>query len=412
MKNIFVINHWSGIAGGNVSLVQVSSAINKMPEKYFLAIYCPGSPPDLADWLEEEGIEVIRSKSFLATFNHYQGSNKFLLSYTSLKYIYKVIMREGWKEVEKSLKRKNPDLVILNSMTLFWMGPLIKKMGYKIICFQRETFINGYFSLRTLIMKKMMKKFFDGIVFISNNDLSDMGEDFNIKLNVITDKVDLNKYKRAVSKNNNISNRTIKILYLGGMSRLKGALVIVKALEILRREFDVKLVFLKYNLSNQNNYKSMGRTIKNNFFKLVGIKYEFKVLKFIKKYDLYKNIEFFDTVRNPEELIMNSDVVVFPSSKPHQARPLYEAGAAKTPIVISDFKETNEFAMNEFNCLTFKPGNAHDLAEKLFRVINNKEIRRKIVENNYEQTVRNHDFNSLSEELDRFFWSIMNSRDL
>jgi len=406
MKNIFVINHWSGIAGGNVSLVQISSAINKMSEKYFLTVYCPESPTDLANWLEEEGIEVIKSKSFPATFNHYQGSNKFILSYTSLKYIYKVIMKEGWKEIEESLRSKKPDLVILNSMTLFWMGPLIRKMGYKTICFQRETFINGFFSLRTLIMKKMMKKYFDGIVFISNNDLNEMGQDYNKELNVITDKVDLSKYKRTITKNINTSNKTIKILYLGGMSRLKGAFVIVKALEILRKELDFKLIFLKYDLLKQNNYKPIGRRIKNKIFKLVGIKYEFKVLKFIEKHDLYKNIEFFDTVRNPEELIMNSDVVVFPSSKPHQARPLYEAGAAMTPCIISDFKETSEFAMNEFNCLTFKAGNANDLAKKLLRVIKDQEIRRKIVVNNYNQTVKNHDFNSLSEELDRLFCSI------
>lgn len=407
MKNIFIINHWSGIAGGNVSLVHVSSAINRMSKKYCLTVYCPDSPPDLANWLEEEGIQVVRSKTFPATFNHYQGSNKFILSYTSLKYIYNVITKKGWKDIEDTIRLKNPDLVIVNSMTLFWMGPLIKKMGYKALCFQRETFIKGIFSLRTYIMKNIMKKYFDEIVFISHNDLKEFGTKFTKEVNVITDKVDLNKYERSKKDHINISEGTTNILYLGGMSRLKGAYIIVRALSILREKVDVKLTFLKYCPNEYVNCKSLSRRIVYKIFNFVGIKYEFKVLKYIEKHDLFNNIIFYDTLRNPEELIMNSDVVVFPSTKPHQARPLYESGAAMTPCIISDFIETSEYAVDEVNCLTFKPGNADDLAKKILRIINDTELREKIVSNNHNQTVQNHDVNSLCAELDILFSTIL-----
>lgn len=407
MKNIFIINHWSGIAGGNVSLVHVSSAINSMSKKYSLTVYCPDSPPDLANWLEEEGIQVVRSKSFPATFNHYQGSNKFILSYTSLKYIYNVITKKGWKDIEDAIQLKNPDLVIVNSMTLFWMGPLIKQMGYKTLCFQRETFIKGIFSLRTYIMKNIMKKYFDAIVFISHNDLKEFGKKFTKEVNVITDKVDLKKYDRSKKDPINISERPINILYLGGMSRLKGAYIIVKALSILREKVDVKLTFLKYCPNKYVNCKSLSRRIVYKIFNLIGIKYEFKVLKYIEKHDLFNSIIFCDTVRNPEELIMNSDVVVFPSTKPHQARPLYESGAAMTPCIISDFIETSEYAVDEVNCLTFIPGDANDLANKVLRIVTDQQLSKKLVENNYYQTIQNHDINSLSEELDRLFCSIM-----
>ena len=59
------------------------------------------------------------------------------------------------------------------------------------------------------------------------------------------------------------------------------------------------------------------------------------------------------------------DLVVFPSTKAHQAMPIYEAGMAERLMIISDFVNTREFLENEKNGLTFPPSNSEALAEKI-----------------------------------------------
>ena len=65
-----------------------------------------------------------------------------------------------------------------------------------------------------------------------------------------------------------------------------------------------------------------------------------------------------------------ANIIVFPSTKPHQARPIYEAGISNKPIIISDFNETKEFAINEYNVFTFKNGNNKSLLQTIEKVLN------------------------------------------
>lgn len=407
MNKVLIINHWGGIAGGNVSLMQIANAIKTMDNKYDLKVLCPDSPPDMIEWLNENNVDTISCKRNIAIFNHYSGSDNFILSIRSILNIIEVFKKKGYLEVIDATKNYDPDLVVINSMTLLWLGPIIRNLGYEVACFHRETYARGLFGIRTKIMKTVLAKYFH-LAFISKNDMYETGKTKFIK-DIITDKVDVNVYHKI--KESNIRknhNNTLEILYLGGMSRLKGAKVIVKAL-ILLKQYNVKLVFLKYNPDQNNNITNKFNIRK--LIKLMKIDYESSVIKIINRNKLWKNIEFHDTVKNPENFIINADMIVFPSTKPHQSRPLYEAGIAEVPFVISDFKQTREFTINKYNCLTFKPNNYKDLARTIIGLIEDEELKNEIVKNNYEQSFKKHNLTSLSKEIDSFFSKILNRGD-
>src|SRR5690606_34401303 len=85
-----------------------------------------------------------------------------------------------------------------------------------------------------------------------------------------------------------------------------------------------------------------------------------------------------------------TDAVIFPSTSPHQARPVFEAGANGLPIVISDFPETAEIVTHDVNGLAFRPGDASDLAKQISRLYQDSQLVRKLGEANRVSAMRDH----------------------
>lgn len=407
MKKVLIITHWGGIAGGNVSLMQMARAIESMPNDYSLTVYCPNTPPEMFNWLHENKINVVTNNKLPATFNHYRGSDLPIFTFKSLRNIYQVLRRKGWTELSRIIDTVSPDIVILNSMTLCWMGPLIRKMGIKVICYNRETYAKGLFGIRTKFIKSTLMKNFDGVAFISNYDQEKTGKIRGIS-RVITDKVDIEVYNEirgmTEEKKDINNNQPFRIAYLGGMSKLKGAHVIIKALASIKNE-EIKLMFFKYGVKNKNTkYK---QTLTRKIKRLFRLDYEEYVLKLINKNNLWDKVEFYPTVKNPENYILKSNLLVFPSTEPHQARPLYEAGAARVPIIITEFEQTKEFANNGINCLTFSRNRYSELATLILNVKNNRLKSNELIENNYLQTREKHNIKNLAKELDELIKRVL-----
>lgn len=77
-----------------------------------------------------------------------------------------------------------------------------------------------------------------------------------------------------------------------------------------------------------------------------------------------RSIIFHPSTDKVEKYFTACDAAVFPSTLAHQARPIYEAGAAEIPIFISDFENTKEFVTEE-NGYCFQVNNAEELAERI-----------------------------------------------
>lgn len=409
MKKVLIINHTGYLGGGGVSLMHIIRALQSMPNKYSVEVYCPENPPDMCDWIESNNIPVIRGDSSPVILNHYSGNDKFILSRLSLTNIKNIIMKKGLKDIKKAIQRSNPDIVALNSMTMCWMGVHIKSMGFKVVCFHRETYAKGLFGLRTKYIKHCLKKHFNGVAFISKNDFDETGVISGYP-QVITDKVDLNAYNLSIPKypykdidNNQLDE--LKVIYLGGMTKLKGAHIIIKSLNALKNK-NIRLIFLKFDFEKRKKRLSDYQTMKHKLKYILKMDYEARVLKLIDNYGLWNKIDFIPTVKKPEKYILNSDIIVFPSTSAHQARPIYEAGAAGKPIIITDFQQTSEFAKKEYNCLVFTNGDYMGLSEEIYKLSKNKELYNYLSENNYKQTIENHNLSKLPAELDKFFSNI------
>jgi len=401
MKKILIIHHAGSFGGGAVSLMHIIEALNEINSDF--KVYCPTSPPNFYNYLSRHYDNIIPAKSTLPIFNHYNGGSEFILKASSLFNFYNLFRKKGITELEKVMNEVQPDIVVVNSMTLAWLGPILKRNNsIKLVCFHRETYAKGLLGIRTKIIKKIFKKYFDGIAFISSHDLKETGK-VNGYTRVITDKVDVRKYYNYDGIKFN--SKRFNVLFLGGMSRLKGTFIAIKAFNLLR-EGDAKLIVMNYSSKLREKKMSDCLTIRSKFKFILGLDYEKKVLKYIEKNSLWDKIEFVKGTASPEAYILSSDLIIFPSTKAHQARPIYEAGIARVPIILSDFINTQEFATNSFNCLTFPNGNAKVLGEKILYTMENKQEMKGIVERNYINSLERHNLSSLSIELKVFFNSI------
>ena len=100
-----------------------------------------------------------------------------------------------------------------------------------------------------------------------------------------------------------------------------------------------------------------------------------------------------------------ADIVIFPSTEPHQARPVYEAGASCKPCVISDFPNTAEFAKDGVNVLTFRPGDAKALADCVERLCD-RQLYYSLANNGHDMCEKYHNIETLGREIRELLQSI------
>ena len=127
---------------------------------------------------------------------------------------------------------------------------------------------------------------------------------------------------------------------------------------------------------------------------------EYKVASLTKRFGLQNRIIFRPATDKVEEYFKACDVIVFPSTQAHQARPIYEAAIARKRVVITDFDNTREF-LDETNGWLFERGNARMLAQKI-NMIFAGEVQKKI-EENYKRALITNNLQTLPDELKALF---------
>jgi glycosyltransferase involved in cell wall biosynthesis len=395
-KKVLFIHHSGYIGGAGVSLMHILKGLNQLP--FDLTVYCPNIPNDMINQIKNLGIETISSPNSIQIIEHFAGCDRSIFNYKTLRNLINITRNK--KEIEKLIKSISPDIVVVNSMTLSYIGRIAKSIGVKTVCFHRETYAKGLFGIRTKYIKKYLSNDFDKVVFISNHDLRKSGN-MKSKNYVIRDKVILNEFTNSKFVNLSLPEEAIKVLYTGGMSHLKGAHIIIKALA--KSKTNIHLMFLQYGDIKRKKGLSDYSGIKNRLRYLLGKDYTAKVLSLIDKHGLWNRVHFFPTTSDVAKYFKACDFVAFPSTSAHQARPIYEAGASKKPIIITHSKNIEEFVIEGENGFTFNNGDTVKLATFLDKLSMDKELRILMGNKNYEMTIANHDFSNLQQELIEVF---------
>lgn len=384
MLEILIIHHSGYIGGAGVSLMEIIKSIDK--SKYSVTVLLPDNPGLMADELKRMSVKIIKTSYPIPIFAHFNGSTNFLFSYHSIRNIFSIFYYKHY--IINDVKRVNPDIIFVNSMTLFYIANALNRKNYKTICFHRESYTSRYFGFRNWVIKRSLRNHFTKVVFLSEYDRSQT-KISKEKSEIIHDTVDESLYNDCLSVKNDSKDININkcsILYTGGMVKLKGAHIIIKALSKLPDEY--RLIFMQYKPITKTKTFRGCKSFKEKVKYFLGMDYESKVLKLIEKNNLWDRIDFYDATHDIAYYFKKSQVVVFPSTIAHQARPLYEAGISEKPFIITDSPNIKEFTRFR-NVLTFKNNDVIDLVNKI-TVLRDHGIKNDLIKNNKDMVIKYH----------------------
>lgn len=360
IKNILFIHHYGGYGGAGISLI---NNIEMLKDDYRITVILPSYPDDMRNELLRLNVKVIEFNDVIGTVPIYSGGSDFWKP-SMYKSIFKIF---GFnKFLNKIIKTDNYDFVLVNSITLFWVGFKKNIQFEKLGCFVRET-RDKRKKISNILIKKIINKYFSKIFFISEFDKNTY-EDRRSKSKYYLINDCMKKVNFIKSKNKN----SLNLLFLGGYQKIKGLDILLKALNYLNNK-DIKL-----SIAGDTEIKS---SYANKIHKSINT---------LNKKGM--NIKVIGTVKNASDMYNDTDILIFPSRKPHQSRPLFEAGFYKIPVIITENEIVNERIENGFNGFKFEERNFKSLSRKIKLFIKNPNLVNKLGENNYELSLKNHNF--------------------
>lgn len=364
MAKVLLVHPGCYIGGGGKGALTTAQMLRELG--YEVEILNSTYSRDMFKCFSTYGYKCIEHDGLMGVIMYYSGAPK-VLSRTFINALIKIPKTK--KVVMDSLLKGKHDIVIVNSIVLSWLSMTLKKNGIKSVCFVRETGKKGFI---TFIMKKMLEKF-NGVLFISEYDK----EYFNLKgtkTGVIRDCVNIEDYsvtstKGEACKRLNIPTDTYNILFVGGTNILKGWEVILRAFSSLNNE-NFRLIVA--------GYADEEKLPKDDRIHYIGIRTDMPYV------------------------YSACDVLVLPSTEPHQLMPVFEAGFMKLPIIISKFEQTQHVITNMVNGLDFNPEKVEELENAIMMLFNDKELRENISRNNYTLVTKVHEFNYVKSDLENY----------
>lgn len=373
MKKIIAILHYArGYGGSTLSLVDM---VKMLRPEFDVTVYvsCKASPK-VKKALDEIDVRTVVYSKQPKLFAHFSG----IVAYKTPGFWYGLVRSYNDKYWINELRNKY-DIVILNSSILAPLGAILVKNGIKTVCFNRETHSmigKGWFDnkMRSLL-NKQSSVFFLSDVEKCHYSLQIPSYSFPDVLN--TDLMSFPEDQNEAKKKLGLQKSDFCLLFMGGISEIKGTSCILESMSLLKNS-SIKLLVL----GDPNAYKSQAYYDKCN--NLIHVS---------------ENIIFYGVRKDIGLFYSACDILVFPSAKAHQARPVYEAGYYKKTAIISDFEETKEFAIDNYNVLTFPPNNALKLAEKVEELYDNRDLMRQLAENNADMTLKKHSIEFVGENM-------------
>lgn len=382
-KNILYIHHGKGIGGAPLSLLYLIRALDRT--KYNpMVLFLYNS--DVVDLYKNDNIETFIGKG-IYDFGHtalvwYSLKTFPLLILQLLRFIPSIIF------TYKFLKSHDIDIVHLNTSSLVASAIAAKIAGCKIVWHVREPLHPGYFGIRNYLIKKSIDKLSDKTIPICKDNADRLIQSPNIK--IIYNFVDFKQFDRNINGDDfkekwNIGEKDKVVAMLGGVVKVKGTMEFVKAAKYVKQQIpNVKFLVIggypDTNTKKKNIIAHIIGSIKNS---VATGKYHKDILNTMKKEGLKDTIVFTGTIINIPEAISSMDVLVFPSTEPHFARPIIEAGAMAKPVVASDLGGPDELVVNNMTGILVPPKDPKSLANAIVKILSDDQLAQNMGEQGY-----------------------------
>lgn len=361
-KKILYIQHAGGLGGSCNSLLYTMQGLD--PAKFEAVVALARPTLELENFYSKAGFETI-SWDGLTLWDHSTVASKPF--YNPLSWVHCWQVLRYWKRTQRRtlelVDAVKPDIVHLNSMPLSPCADILNRKGIPFVWHVREPAPDQGFRTR-LIRRIMLQTRW--MIFISEHDRKTWIKDKDayiiknfINFQTFHPEIDAAPVREKID----LGPGDKVILYLGGLSKPKGIMLLLDALALLRREIpDFVCLMPGSKIGPPASWKSwIARKVLPLFTK--------KAMNAIHKNKLEPLLRLMPFSTNIPKIMAASDVLVFPATQAHFARPVIEAAAMAKPSVGTDVGGVNELIEHEHTGLLSKAGDPAALAEALSEIL-------------------------------------------
>ncbi len=362
-KKILFIHHGKGLGGAPLSLLYL---IQQLPSALYQPVVAFLHDSDALALFKKNNIPVLGPlgwQDFPHTkiwhFKWYHCHHLFRAAMHTLVSFFFIAPR--------LYRQEKPALVHLNTSSLVAWGAAAWFMNIPVVWHIREPLADGYIGLRKAFIRWCVGTFATSIVAISHHD----GQPWitSKKLSIIYNAVPVDRFDYTINPSDfrsahQLSNASC-ILFVGGTSQEKGTLPLLKAFEkVLTNIPSAKLLIAGYMPTDApRKYK----------LRSPSSHYAAEVTMTIKKHA--NNIILLGPIEHVPTAMAAADVVVFPATVGHFARPIIEAGFMKKPVIASRLAPLDELVINDVTGLLVATADTKAWAHALITLLSSQEKR-------------------------------------
>jgi glycosyltransferase involved in cell wall biosynthesis len=388
-RSILFVHNGTGLGGAPKALRYILQACVKEGYKCSVAcMKCPETNP----YFSEAGAEVILLESLPrytnSTTNSFRPGSKQFIAEREFAKMYE----NYWFSI---LNSYGPfSLIFINSMVLCDLIEPSQKAGCKVVQVIRETAQSGS-SLE--IMKGIIGKA-NSILFISQYDRELFSLDSS-KCFVVPDAVDPNLYscstdeRLSLRRINGITEDDVVLLFTGGAGYIKGGELLLKCLCKVSTRKKIILLFAGYNgIVRPRSIKTLIKTILSFLSRSPRFQNE-RIARLVsiltKKGDI--SVKLLGYCNDIDKYFKVCDLCVVPYVIPHQAMPIFEAGMARIPCLVSDYPCFRDELVDDDNGYLIPVSETVAWARKIEELASDANKRKLMGLSNYNRAMDRHD---------------------
>ncbi len=356
MRSILYVHHGKGIGGAPLSLLYLIRGLDRT--RYRPVVLCIHES-EAAELFRREGIETVVDES-LHDFSH---TNVLWYPWWQLP---KLLLRAcqfplTFFRARRMLRAGNFDAVHLNTSTLTAFGLAAKSAGLPVIWHVREPLHRGYLGLRRALIRRIIARCADLVIPICRYDAGQL--ESSPRVHVVYNFIDFSQFDAAIDGSETRGRLGIEpglpvVTMLGGVNPIKGTKEFVTAAVRLLADHP-EAVFLVAGAIPDDGWRN----------RINGMRaYRSAVYSMIPD-TLRSEIRFLGVRSDIPQLLAASDMLCFPSTVPHFARPLIEASAMGLPVIASDLGGPQELLRHNETGFLVPAGDADALAGAMKKLI-------------------------------------------
>ena len=373
MIRILFVHSGKGIGGAPLTLLALIRAIDR--SRFSPCVLCLYDS-EAAELFRRHGIETRIAKG-IRHFAHTTGV-WYPAQYLPM-FLYRLLLFPVsiWNSY-RFLKANRFDVIHLSGSGLLAVAIAARMRKIPVLLHVLEHLHPGYLGMRRFVLARLLIRFSDVVVFICNADAQVFPP--SSKIHVIYDSINPDEFDpRRVSGSDRLLSAVPGgahvVGMLGGISPIKGTLEFVEAAaQIVGQSPDTHFLILGVSPEKKTN-SVFTRAVAFLRGWLSGErKYRARVFRVTEQESLKDKVHMIEPILDVPSIVKILDVLVFPSTTPHYARPLIEAGLMNKPVVASRLGGPDEIVVDGVNGFLVTPGSPGELSNRILILLKDPEL--------------------------------------